>query len=427
MTSPHLWLPYSQMQTLPPSLAVERTDGVRLHLADGRSLIDGISSWWTACHGYNHSHIRAAVAAQLERMPHVMLGGLVHTPAVSLAARLAALLPGDLNHAFFSESGSVAVEIAMKMALQYRFNRGESQRTRFLSFRHGYHGDTFAAMSVCDPEEGMHQLFGDVLPKQLVVSVPSTPELRAEFERTVAAHAHELTAVVLEPLVQAAGGMKFHSAETLAFIAATARRFDVLLILDEIATGFGRTGTMFACEHENVSPDLMAIAKGMTGGYLPLAATLATEEIFSAFLAPTQASRQLFHGHSYSGNALGCAAALANLEIFETEDVLGRVARTGARLATRLEELRARACVGDIRQRGLIAGIELVRDRATREPFDPRDRVGHLVCSAMRKHGILLRPLGDTVVVMPPLSVSEAEIDAIVDALSACLREVTGA
>jgi adenosylmethionine-8-amino-7-oxononanoate aminotransferase len=204
-------------------------------------------------------------------------------------------------------------------------------------------------------------------------------------------------------------------------------RHGTLLIVDEVATGFGRTGKMFACEHEDVSPDLMAIAKGMTGGYLPLAATLATEEIFSAFLAPTHASRQFFHGHSYSGNALGCAAALANLEIFEREDVLGRVARTSARLGLRLEELRARACVGDIRRRGLIAGVELVRDRATREPFDPLDRVGHLVCIAMRKHGILLRPLGDTVVVMPPLSVNEAEVDAIVDALSLSISEVTGA
>jgi adenosylmethionine-8-amino-7-oxononanoate aminotransferase len=246
------------------------------------------------------------------------------------------------------------------------------------------------------------------------------------LEGILAKHGHEVAGVVVEPLLQAAAGMLRLPDGWLRRVRELCDRHGTLLIVDEVATGFGRTGKMFACEHEEVSPDVMAIAKGMTGGYLPLAATLATEEIFSAFLAPTHASRQFFHVHSYSGNALG-SAALANLEIFEKEDVLGRVARTSAHLGLRLEELRAHACVGDIRRRGLIAGVELVRDRATREPFDPLDRVGHLVCASMRKHGILLRPLGDTVVVMPPLSVNEAEIDAIVAALSLCITEVTGA
>ena len=203
------------MKTAPPPLVVERADSVRLYLADGRELIDGIASWWTACHGYNHPHIRTMVAAQLERLPHVMLGGLVNPPALALAKRLATLLPGDLDHVFFTESGSVSVEVAMKMALQYRINRGEQGRTRFLSFRGAYHGDTFATMSVCDPEEGMHRLFGSMLPKQVVASLPHDDEAARELERLVAAHAHELTAVILEPLVQAAGGMKFHSPETL--------------------------------------------------------------------------------------------------------------------------------------------------------------------------------------------------------------------
>ena len=220
----HVWLPYRQMQTAPPPFVVARTDGVRLYLADGRELVDGIASWWTACHGYNHPHIRAAVAAQLERMPHVMLGGLVHAPVTSLAARLSALLPGDLEHVFFSESGSVAVEVAMKMALQYRFNRGEQRRTRFISFRGGYHGDTFAAMSVCDPDDGMHRLFGAMFPQQSFVPLPADDETTRAFERTLETHAGELTAVIVEPLVQAAGGMKFHSAETLARIAAAASR-----------------------------------------------------------------------------------------------------------------------------------------------------------------------------------------------------------
>src|SRR5690606_5250541 len=218
MIDSHLWLPYCQMQTAPEPLRVARTHGVRIVLEDGRELVDGTSSWWTACHGYNHPHIRAAVEAQLARMPHVMLGGLLHEPAATLAARLARLLPGDLEHVFFSESGSVAVEVALKMALQYRLNGGERGRNRFVAFRHAYHGDTFAAMSVCDPEEGMHALFAGTLAEQLIVPLPADAASAAGFERAVARQAHELTAVIVEPLVQAAGGMKFHSPETLARI-----------------------------------------------------------------------------------------------------------------------------------------------------------------------------------------------------------------
>jgi len=313
------------MKTAPPPLVVERTDGVRLFLADGRELIDGIASWWTACHGYNHPHIRAAVAAQLQRMPHVMLGGLAHAPATSLARRLAELLPGDLEHVFFAESGSVSVEVAMKMAVQYRLNIGEQGRTRFLSFRGGYHGDTFAAMSVCDPEEGMHRLFGSMLQRQLVASLPHDAESTRELERAVAAHAHELTAVILEPLVQAAGGMKFHSPETLARVAAIARRFDLLLILDEIATGFGRTGTLFACEQAGVVPDIVTLSKALTGGTLPLAATVANRRVYEAFLSD-DASRALMHGPTYTGNPLACAAANASLELFAAEPRLTQVA-----------------------------------------------------------------------------------------------------
>ena len=322
------------MKTAPPPQVVERTDGVRLYLADGRELIDGIASWWTACHGYNHPHIRAAVAAQLERMPHVMLGGLVHAPAVELAARLAALLPGDLEHVFFTESGSVAVEVAMKIALQYRFNRGEARRTRFVSFRGGYHGDTFAAMSVCDPEEGMHRLFHAVLPQQLVVPLPVTEEAARDFERMLGVHARESTAIILEPLVQAAGGMKFHSPETLARIAAAARRFDLLLILDEIATGFGRTGTLFACEQAGVVPDIITLSKALTGGTLPLAATIASTRVYEAFLSD-DFGHALMHGPTFAGNPLACAAANASLDLFESEPRLRQVAGDRAAAAAR--------------------------------------------------------------------------------------------
>ncbi len=415
MTFSHLWLPYRQMKTAPEPQVVARTDGVRLYLEDGRELIDGVASWWTACHGYNHPHIRAAVSAQLERMPHVMLGGLVHAPAADLARRLAARLPGELEHVFFSESGSVAVEVAMKIALQYRFNRGEPARTRFVSFRHGYHGDTFMTMSVCDPDEGMHQLFGDVLPRQLILPIPSTAELADEFERAVAANASELTAVILEPLVQAAGGMKFHSAETLARIAEVARRFDLLLIFDEIATGFGRTGTMFACEQAGVAPDIITLSKALTGGTLPLAATVATTSVYEAFLSD-DASRALMHGPTYAGNALACAAANASLDLFETEPRLRQVAAIAAQLTTGLAACRPLAGIRDVRVKGAIGVVQLdgtPRLEALRQRFVA--------------HGVWVRPFGDVVYLMPPLVIDSGDLERLIAAVYDVLVEAAAA
>ena len=403
------------MKTAPAPQVVARTNGVRLYLEDGRELIDGVASWWTACHGYNHPHIRAAVSAQLERMPHVMLGGLVHAPAADLARRLAARLPGELEHVFFSESGSVAVEVAMKIALQYRFNRGEPARTRFVSFRHGYHGDTFMTMSVCDPDEGMHQLFGDVLPRQLILPIPSTAELADEFERAVAANASELTAVILEPLVQAAGGMKFHSAETLARIAEVARRFDLLLIFDEIATGFGRTGTMFACEQAGVAPDIITLSKALTGGTLPLAATVATTSVYEAFLSD-DASRALMHGPTYAGNALACAAANASLDLFETEPRLRQVAAIAAQLTTGLAACRPLAGIRDVRVKGAIGVVQLdgtPRLEALRQRFVA--------------HGVWVRPFGDVVYLMPPLVIDSGDLERLIAAVYDVLVEAAAA
>ncbi len=410
MTPSHLWLPYTQMHTAPEPLAVDRTEGVRLTLVDGRVLIDGIASWWTACHGYNHPHIRTAVAAQLERMPHFMLGGAVHAPAEALARRLAALLPGELEHVFFSESGSVAIEVAMKIALQFRFNRGDASRTRFLSFEHGYHGDTFAAMSVCDPDEGMHRLFGAVLAKQLVVPLPATSALAREFERTVAAHAHELTAIVVEPLVQAAGGMKFHSPETLALIAATARRHGLLLILDEIATGFGRTGTLFACEQAGVVPDIVTLSKALTGGTLPLAATVATRRVYEAFLSDDPA-HALMHGPTFAGNPLACAAANASLDLFEREPRLAQVAEIAAQLRHGLEDCRGLAGVRDVRVLGAIGVVQL--ERAPK-------------LDALRRRfvdqGVWIRPFGDVVYLMPPLVIGREDLAVLMSAIPRTLR-----
>jgi adenosylmethionine-8-amino-7-oxononanoate aminotransferase len=403
------------MLTAPKPPLVERTEGVRLYLADGRVLIDGIASWWTACHGYNHPHIRAAVSAQLERLPHVMLGGLVNAQAESLAARLAALLPGDLEHVFFSESGSVAVEVAMKMALQYRLNRGEHERTRFLSFRHGYHGDTFMAMSICDPEEGMHRELAATLPRQLVMQVPQTPGELAALERTMAAHARELTAVVIEPLVQAAGGMKFHTPETLAGIAAAARRQGLLLILDEIATGFGRTGTLFACEQAGVAPDIITLSKALTGGTLPLAATVASTRVYESFLGE-DVGRALMHGPTYAGNALACAAANASLDLFATEPRLAQVAALESHLAEGLVRCRERSGVRDVRVKGAIGVVELER----------APRLEALRARFIAK-GVWIRPFGNVVYLMPPLVIGAADLDALLRAIDDVLVEAAAA
>ncbi len=403
------------MKTAPSPLVVERTDGVRLYLDDGRELIDGIASWWTACHGYNHPHIRAAVTEQLQRLPHVMLGGLVHAPAVSLAARLAKLLPGDLEHVFFTESGSVSVEVAMKMAIQYRLNRGEQQRTRMLSFRGGYHGDTFGAMSVCDPEDGMHTLFGDFMQKPLVASLPHDDESARELERAVAAHARELTAVIVEPLVQAAGGMRFHAPETLARVAAIARRFDLLLILDEIATGFGRTGTLFACEQAEVVPDIVTLSKALTGGTLPLAATVASARVYKAFLSDDP-GRALMHGPTFSGNPLACAAANASLDLFETEPRLQHANAIKSQLGEGMRACRRLPRVRDVRVKGAIGVVELEREpqlEALRARFV--------------RHGVWVRPFGRVVYLMPPLVIDAEDLAALIAAIHDVLKEAEAA
>src|SRR6201985_43098 len=267
----HIWLPYTQMQTVGLLVPVVSASGVRLTLADGRELIDGISSWWTACHGYAHPHLLKAVREQLEKMPHVMFGGIAHEPAYKLAARLAKMLPGALSHIFFSESGSVAVEVALKMAIQFWLNQGE-RRPKFISFRGGYHGDTFATMAICDPDEGMHRLFRGVVPEQFVVDLPDTRERQDALQRLLDEKSSEIAAIIVEPLVQGAGGMKFHDGAVLAELKNLSQRHNVLLIFDEIFTGFARTGSMFACEQANATPDIICLGKALTGGTGPPAA-----------------------------------------------------------------------------------------------------------------------------------------------------------
>ncbi|MAJ91914.1 MAG: adenosylmethionine--8-amino-7-oxononanoate transaminase, partial [Rhodospirillaceae bacterium TMED63] len=328
---PHLWLPYTQMQTMTPPLRAVRTAGTRIILDDGRDLIDAVSSWWTACHGYNHPHIVMAMEKQLHNMPHVMFGGLVHEPAERLAARVATILPRPLNRVFFADSGSVAVEVAMKMAVQYRLNRGDSGRTRFLSFRDGYHGDTLAAMSVTDPDEGMHALFKGYLPEQVIAPIPRDKASTTEFHHLLEIHRHEIAGVIVEPLVQCAGGMKMHGPETLKVIADAAHDAGAALICDEIAVNFGRAGSLLAHTQANIAPDIICLGKALTGGAINLAATVATTDIFEAFLSD-DADAALMHGPTYMATPLACAAANASLDLFETEPRLQQVAAIEAQL-----------------------------------------------------------------------------------------------
>ncbi|MDK9713441.1 MAG: adenosylmethionine--8-amino-7-oxononanoate transaminase [Sulfuritalea sp.] len=411
----HLWLPYTQMQTAPAPLPVVATQGVRIRLADGRELIDGISSWWTACHGYNHPHIRAAIERQLASLPHVMFAGLVHEPAARLAQRLAALLPGDLERVFFTESGSVAVEVALKMAIQYWRNKGQAEKRRIVYFRHGYHGDTFATMALCDPEEGMHSLFAGAMPDQIMAELPSDETMRRAFELLLETHGERLAAVIIEPLVQGAGGMQMHDAATLAFIAAACARHKLLLIADEIMTGFGRTGRMFACEEADeltsTIPDIVCLSKALTGGTLPLAATVARRHVFEAFLADDPAAA-LMHGPTYMANALACAAANASLDLFESEPRLAQVAAIEAQLAAELGPCRDLAGVAEVRVKGAIGAVELA---------------GRIELDALRRRfaelGVWVRPFGKVVYLMPPFVIAAEDLTTLTAAVRQVLTE----
>ena len=408
----HIWLPYAQMKTEPDPLPVVATHGTRIVLADGRELVDGVASWWTACHGYNHPHIREAVARQLEVMPHVMFGGLAHEPALTLANRLCALLGRGFERVFFSDSGSVAVEVAMKMAVQFRLNRGERGRHRFVAFKGGYHGDTFATMAVCDPDEGMHAQFGGALPQQHVVDLPRDDESDAALEAFLTAHAHELAAIIVEPLVQGAGGMLFHDPEVLRRLRAAADRHDLLLIFDEIFTGFGRTGTMFAFEQAGVRPDIVTLGKGLTGGTLPLAATVASGKVFEAFWSDDPA-KALMHGPTYMANALACAAANASLDLFETEPRVAQVAAIAAALGEGLAPCRDLEGVKDVRVRGAIGVVELER-------VDDRP----LLKQRLLEHGVWIRPLGNAIYLTPAFTISADDLAQLTSAIVETVREI---
>lgn len=406
---PHIWLPYAQMQTTPHPQAVVSTLGSRIKLTDGRELIDGVASWWTACHGYNHPHIIKSMRSQLEKMPHVMFGGLVHEPALTLAKRLAAL--SGLPRVFFGDSGSVAVEIALKMALQYWQNKGKPKKDRFLCFHNGYHGDTAGAMSVSDPDKSLHKAFRNAVIKQYVVDIPTDEYAFAEFDSLLAGFHNNIAAVIIEPLVQGAGGMIFHSADVLAEIHRICKKHGILFIADEIATGFGRTGNMFAVNEAGITPDIMCVGKALTGGVITMGVTLASEEVFASFLSdePEQA---FMHGPTYMANPLACAAANASLDLFEKEPRLKQVETIEVQLREELEVCSTLPHVVDIRVKGAIGVVQL-------EP-------GVLKKDELRQkfieQGVWIRPFGDIVYVTPAFTISPEECRTLCEAIRTALK-----
>ncbi len=434
----HLWHPFTQMQEwlAAEPLVIAAADGNYLIDAAGRRYLDGVSSLWCNVHGHRRPEIDAAIRAQLERVAHTTLLGLASPPSAELAARLAAIAPPGLTRVFYSDAGATAVEIALKLALQYWRLRGE-ERPRFVALIDGYHGDTLGAMSV-GFSEPFHRFYTPLVP---VTRVPApyvvqrtrgvAPDAAlaaalAELEAALARDRGAVAAVVLEPLMQGAAGMWPQPVEYLPAVRELTRRYDTLLVCDEVATGFGRTGRLFACDHAAVAPDLLTLGKGLSGGYLPLAATLATEEIFRAFLGPHEEYTAFFHGHTFTGNALACAAALASLDLF-TPALLASLPEKAAALARELDaRVRPLAHVAEIRQCGSMIGIELMRDPRRREPYAPRERVGHRTILAARRRGVVLRPLGDTLVLMPPLSIRADEIETLVMVAAESIAEVTG-
>jgi adenosylmethionine-8-amino-7-oxononanoate aminotransferase len=438
----HLWHPFTQMRDwlAGEPLVIVAAEGNHLIDAQGRRYLDGVSSLWCNVHGHRHPTIDAAVRAQLARVAHSTMLGLTHPAAAQLAARLVALAPPGLTRVFYSDAGATAVEIALKVAFQACQLRGETRRTKFASLVEAYHGDTLGAVSV-GYSETFHRFYRPLLFDVVRLTPPHLFRWRDGMEDDAAcdaaldearcllrAHGHELAALVVEPLVQGAAGMWMHPPRYLAGLAELAGEAGTLLICDEVATGFGRTGTMFACEQAGVAPDLMCVGKGITGGYLPLAATLASEELFATFLGPYEDFVTFFHGHTYTGNPLACAAGLASLDVFDGERTLAHASEIARLLGDALaREIAPLAHVGDVRRRGLMVGIELVADRRTRAAYPPAARVGQRVCEAVRRDGVILRPLGNVIVLMPPLSLRAGELDLLVSATARAIREVTEA
>ncbi len=414
----HVWHPYSSLTTPSPIYPVRSAKGVTLTLSDGRTLIDGMASWWSVLHGYNHPEINRAIETQLRQMSHVMFGGLTHEPAVRLCQKLVSLTPAGLDKVFLSDSGSVSVEVAMKMALQYWHSQGKPEKTRFVALKNGYHGDTFGAMSVCDPVTGMHHLFSHTLPQHFFADPPAigfTDPWREEDLDSLKAqlqHSDEIAALILEPIVQGAGGMRFYSAEYLRRARQLCDEHDVLLIADEIATGFGRTGKWFACEHAGISPDIMCLGKTLTAGYLTLAATLCNSRVSDGICSGE--AGVFMHGPTFMGNPLACSVALANIALLEQGDWPGQVASIEQQLKEELEPCRSLPAVADVRVLGSIGVVEL-KQAQTLDDLQP----------AFVEQGIWVRPFGKLVYIMPPYVIESHELRQLTQGIYQVVRGLT--
>lgn len=415
-------------------LVIVAAEGMHLIDAEGKRYLDGVSSLWCNVHGHRVLEIDAAIKGQLKKVAHSTMLGLSNEPAVLLAERLMKIVPANLKKVFYSDSGATATEVAFKIAAQYWFNRGEKEKNEFIGFAEAYHGDTFGAMSV-GRTELFHRAYWPMLFKTHVAPIPraisgnqearppsgaakqNRDDCLAEVETILQNNASRIAAICIEPIVQGAGGMIVQPEGFLRGVRDLARKYETLLIADEVATGFGRTGKMFACEHEDVKPDLMCVAKGITGGYLPLAATFATQEIFDAFLGQPLEGKTFYHGHTYTGNPLACAAAIASLDLFEKNRLIQRVQEKTVQLTALLDGIRNLDHVAEVRQKGFMVGIELIEDKKLKRPFDSKLRMGAHVCQEIRKHRIILRPLGDVIVLMPPLAMEMEDLGRIVEAI----------
>ena len=438
----YIWPPFTQMQDYMKEkpIIIEQGDGCTLKDIEGNEYIDGISSLWTNVHGHRKKELDLAIKEQIDMIAHSTMLGLSNIPAIKFAGKLVEITPRGLTRVFYSDSGSTAVEIALKIAFQYQQQArdGDPMKTKFISMTNAYHGDTIGSVSVGGIDL-FHQTYKPLLFDSFKAESPycyrcafgkACPSCDFEcidhMEKLIKTHQQEIAALVMEPLVQGAAGIIVHPPNYLKRVRELCTRYDIIMIADEVAVGFGKTGKMFACEHEQVVPDIMCLAKGISGGYLPLAATLTSERIFEGFLGNFEEFKTFFHGHTYTGNPLACAAAIASLEIFEQEQVLDKLQGKINYLAKRLQPFSSLDHVGDVRQRGFMVGIELVADKDSKQPFATKDRIGHMVIMEARRRGLIIRPLGDVIVLMPPLSISLDELGRLCDITFESIEAVVG-